>query len=317
MTDYIVEFENVSKYYKIKEKSRRFRSAIFPNYKEFLAVDNVNFKVKKNEIFGILGPNGAGKTTIIKMICGLTAPSSGRILINKKNIAKEYSKIQPMIGTMLGNWMIYNRMSGYANLRYYCKLYKIIDYKSRVNELLKLVDLYKWRNQLVETYSLGMKTKLALARALVHDPDVIILDEPTLGLDVRNSYFIREFLKKMNKTIIVTTHNMEVANDVCYRIILLNKGKIIKIDTPDKLKHEIFSNYIIEIETPDADDIIKLLEPFEFIEQLEKFDKNKLRIDFKYKENFDNIVKTISKKKILDFEKKIPSLEDVFLKITS
>ncbi|MFX0140085.1 MAG: ABC transporter ATP-binding protein [Candidatus Hodarchaeota archaeon] len=316
MSEPIIEVKNLTKYYKIKENRNFIRDFFFPVFKDFLAIKNLSFNIENNEIFGILGPNGAGKTTLIKLICGLLAPSSGSVKIDKKLVAKNLFEIQKMIGIMFGNTMIYNRMTGFANLRYYCRIYNIRNYKKRIRELLELVDLYAWRNQLVESYSLGMKSKLAISRALIHDPKILILDEPTLGLDVKNSIFIRNLLKKMEKTIIVTTHNMEVANDVCSRIALLNKGSIIKIDKPENLRTNIFDQIIVEIETPKIDSLKNLLKKEAFVEQLKIIDDFKLHVQLKHKKDFQNLLKITSEFEIWDLKKIIPTLEEVFLKVT-
>jgi len=316
MSEHIIRVEGLTKYYKIKKKINKIRDFLFPVYIDFLAIKDLNFKIKKGEIFGILGPNGAGKTTLIKIISGLLAPTSGSVYIDNKMVTKNFLEVQKKIGVMFGNTMIYRRMSGYANLRYYCRIYNIDNYKARVDELLKLVDLSDWRNQLVEKYSLGMKSKIALARALVHDPEILILDEPTLGLDVKNSLFIRELLKKIEKTIIITTHNLDVANDVCSRIALLNKGNIVKIDTPDNLKAEIFRSIIVEIATPGADDLKKLLENEDFVEKVKEIEKFKIQVNLKHGEDFKNLLKIASEFEIWDLKKMVPSLEQVFLKMT-
>ena len=316
MSEPIIEVKKLTKYYKIKEKKIIIRDFFFPVYRDFLALKNVSFKIREYEIFGILGPNGAGKTTLIKLICGLLAPTSGSVKIDKKFVAKNFFEIQKMIGIMFGNTMIYHRMTGFANLRYYCRIYNIPNYKKRIKELLELVDLYEWRNQLVESYSLGMKSKLALSRALIHDPKILILDEPTLGLDVRNSIFIRNLLKKMDKTIIITTHNMEVANDVCSRIALLNKGSILKIDNPENIRNDILYQIIVEIESPKIDSLKTLLKEEAFVEQLKRIDEFKLHVYLKHKKDFQNLLKITSEFEIWDLKKIIPTLEEVFLKLT-
>ncbi|MFX1449853.1 MAG: ATP-binding cassette domain-containing protein [Promethearchaeota archaeon] len=277
----------------------------------------MNFNVKEKEIFGILGPNGAGKTTTVKCLCGLLVPTSGTIYIENMDVIKNFFKIQTMTGTMFGNTMIYNRLTGYDNIKYYCRVYNIPNYKEKAKELLKLVELDKWQNQLVENYSLGMKSKLALARTLVHDPEILILDEPTLGLDPKNSLFIRQLLKEMGKTVIITTHNLEVANDVCSRIALLSKGKIIVIDTPENLKRRVFKNLIVEIKSTEIKELTELLKDLDYIDNLEQIDNNKLRIHLKFEENLQKVLPIIAKKKIQELKTVLPNLEEAFLKFTS
>ncbi len=316
MSNVFIDVRNITKYYKIKKDKGSIRNLILPVYQDFLAVKNVSFEVMRNEIFGILGPNGAGKTTIVKILCGLLEPTSGSIIIDNKDVSKNFFKIQSMTGTMFGNTMIYYRLTGYDNLKYYCKIYNILNYNERINELLDLVDLTNWKNQYVENYSLGMKSKLALARALIHDPEILILDEPTLGLDPENSRFIRILLKEMEKTIIITTHNMEVANDVCSRIALLKQGNIIAIDTPEKLRHSVLSSFIYQIETKDIAKLTNELNNLEFIEHIKQIAENRIEVQFHFEENLPTLMDVISKYKISEFKSITPSLEDAFLKFT-
>ncbi|MHA1381583.1 MAG: ABC transporter ATP-binding protein [Candidatus Helarchaeota archaeon] len=317
MSKALIEVKNLTKYYKIKVQKGIIRNFLIPAYENFSAIENINFKIKKNEIFGILGPNGAGKTTTVKLLCGLLYPTSGQIFIDNVDVVKYSYHIQTKVGTMFGNSMIYHRLTGYDNLKYYCKIYNILNYEERIKTLLDLVQLSKWKDQYVENYSLGMKSKLALARALVHDPDIIILDEPTLGLDVKNSLFIRKFLKGCGKTIIITTHNMEVANDVCSRVALLSKGNIITTDTPENLKVKVLSHFIIEVESPDVDEIIKRIREFDYLENFERIDKKLIKIHFKFQENLQIILDILSKFKITNLKTVVPNLEDAFLKFTS
>jgi len=317
MTEPLIEVNNLIKYYKIKVRRGKIRNLLLPAYKEFLALNNVSFEIKKDEIFGILGPNGAGKTTIVKLLCGLSYPTSGEIFIDKQDVVKNLYHIQTKVGTMFGNTMIYHRLTGYDNLKYYSRIYNILNYNERIEKLLRLVGLYKWKDQYVENYSLGMKSKLALARALIHDPEIIILDEPTLGLDVKNSLFIRKFLKNSGKTIIITTHNMEVANDICSRIALLSKGKIIAIDTPEKIKGKVLSNFIVEIESPEVEKIINLIENSSIIENFEQMNKKQIKIYFKFQENLQHILNILSNVKISSLKTITPSLEEAFLRLTS
>ncbi|MFX0138119.1 MAG: ATP-binding cassette domain-containing protein [Candidatus Hodarchaeota archaeon] len=316
MSKPFIEVKNLTKYYKMKVQKRAFRNLLFPTYEDFLAIKDISFDIKRNEIFGILGPNGAGKTTTIKCLCGLLAPTSGTIIIDNYDVVKYFFKIQTMAGTMFGNTMIYYRLTGYDNLKYYCRVYNIENFKERVDYLIKLVDLEKWKHQLVENYSLGMKSKLALARALVHDPEILLLDEPTLGLDPKNSLFIRQLLKKMEKTIIITTHNLEVANDVCSRIALLKDGEIITIDTPKKLRKSVFSSHILEVETPEEEKIINEVRGLDFIEEINQIEDYKIQIRYKFEENLNKILAIISKNKINSLKNIVPSLEDAFFKFT-
>jgi len=240
----MIKIENLTKIFKVKKKGHGiFGNLFFPKYKAFKAVDNVSFSIKEGEILGLLGPNGAGKTTIIKILSGLLQPTSGSALIKGKPAEKQQEKI----GLVLRSTMIYHRITGYDNLEYYAKLYGVKDIKSRINKLCKQLSIKSWLDEYVEHYSAGMKAKLALARALIPGPEILILDEPTLGLDIKTSDEIRKKLPTLNKTILLTTHYPEEAKTLSDRIIILKKGKIAKkIENPknNDIK-EVFLNEIV------------------------------------------------------------------------
>ena len=196
MDENIIETFDLSKIYHLKGHD-----------KKIVALKDVNIKVKKGEIYGLLGPNGAGKTTLIQILTTLMHPTSGYAIINGFNILKNPLAIKRRIGLMLGEEMIYNRLKGYDNLKFFCKIYNIPNYNERIKSISKEFDLYDWLDQYVEKYSAGMKVKLALCRALLIDPPILFLDEPTLGLDVNTTNYFIEKIKNLNKTIFLTSHN--------------------------------------------------------------------------------------------------------------
>ena len=202
----------------------------FPKKTSIRAVDNISLGIEENEIFGLLGPNGAGKTTLIKLFTGLLNPTSGSVKIFNHPIEKQKQNI----GLMLSYDMIYYRLTGYDNLKYFARIYGIKNYDEKINELARIMKLGKWLDTFVENYSLGMKSKLALARAMIHDPKILFLDEPTLGLDPAISIEIRNYIKKLNKTVFLTTHYVEEAMQICDRIGIMDQGQIIKINPPNK-----------------------------------------------------------------------------------
>ncbi len=221
----MIQIKNLTKIFKVKKRGHGIIGTLFlPRYASFKAVDNVSFDIEKGEIVGLLGPNGAGKTTIIKMLCGLLQPTSGSALINGRPAERQ----QKRIGLILGHTLIYHRMTGYDNLEYYAKLYGVKDINSKINRLCKELSIKKWLDEYVEHYSSGMKAKLALARALIHDPEILILDEPTLGLDVHISHEIRKKIPLLKKTVLLTTHYLEEAKALSDRIIILRKGRVKK-----------------------------------------------------------------------------------------
>jgi ABC-type multidrug transport system ATPase subunit len=221
----MIQINNLTKVFMVKKKGRGVFGNLFsPEYKSFKAVDDVSFTINKGETLGLLGPNGAGKTTIIKILSGLLQPTSGSALINGKLAEKQQEKI----GLVLGHTLIYNRMTGYDNLEYYARLYGVKNVDSKINRLCRQLSIKNWLDEYVENYSKGMKVKLTLARALIHDPEILILDEPTIGLDVRISEEIRKKLLALDRTVLLTTHSLDEAKMLSDKIVILNNGRISK-----------------------------------------------------------------------------------------
>ncbi len=212
---------------------------------DLTAVDNVTFKVNQGEIFGFLGPNGAGKTTTVRMLCCLIAKSSGNAWIGDYEIGQpeNSAKIRKMIGLVPDNVGLYESLTAYENLDYYGTLYRLTDSKRKESNeyFLKLLGLWEKRNVLAGSFSKGMKQKLAIARALIHNPELIFMDEPTANLDPESAKTVREFilgLKKEKKTIFLNTHNLDEAQRVCDRIGILNT-KLMAVGTPQELESSI------------------------------------------------------------------------------
>jgi len=216
-------------------------SNLSKDFGEVKAVDQVNFFVKPDEIFGFLGPNGAGKTTTIRMMTGVLRPTSGSIQIYGKEIWKNQIMIKQILGNVPEEANVYMDLTGFQNLNFIGELYSIPKEKrkERALNLLRQFELYERRDSLAKKYSKGMKQRLLLCMALMSNPKILFLDEPTSGLDVQSSIIIKNLIKEYNKngmTVFLTTHNMDVANEMCDRIAIINKGKIIKCDTPDNLR---------------------------------------------------------------------------------
>jgi len=222
--------------------------------KEVVAVDGISFDIHAGELFGLLGPNGAGKTTTIKMLTTLLIPSSGTATIMGLDVVKDAEKIRPRIGFIFGGERgLYWRLSGLDNLRYFATLYYVDANvaKKKIPELIELVGLKGREKEKVEGYSRGMRQRLHIARALLHDPEVLFLDEPTMGLDpvgAREMRMTIRDLQSAKKTILLTTHYMFEADALCERIAVINKGKIIALNTPEKLKHTVQDLSVVEIE---------------------------------------------------------------------
>lgn len=222
--------------------------------KEVVAVDGISFDVQQGELFGLLGPNGAGKTTTVKMLTTLLIPTSGRATILGHDVEKDPGPIRGRIGFIFGGERgLYWRLSGIDNLRYFASLYHVDPdvTKARIPYLLELVGLKDRGREKVEGYSRGMKQRLHIARTLLHDPEVLFLDEPTIGLDPIGARELRQVIRDLqseNKTILLTTHYMFEADALCERIAVINEGKIVAMDTPSALKKLVSNLSVIEFE---------------------------------------------------------------------
>ncbi len=223
---------------------------------DFTAVDDLTFHVEQGEVFGLLGPNGAGKTTTIRMLCCLISKTSGDAKIAGYEIANKADglKIRKMIGLVPDNVGLYDELSAYENLDTYGKLYECSskDRKENIAYYLKLLGLWDKRNQPVSDFSKGMKQKVAIARALIHQPKLLFLDEPTANLDPESAHVVRNVilqLKQEGKTIFLNTHNLDEAQRICDRIGIL-KTKLLAINTPEQMKRSIWgSKTVIQVET--------------------------------------------------------------------
>ena len=222
---------------------------------DLTAVDDLNFNVNEGEVFGFLGPNGAGKTTTVRMLCCLISKTSGNARISEYEIGnKEDSlKIRKMIGLVPDNVGLSEHLSAYDNLDFYGKIYDLTDVqrKESIQRFLEMLGLWEKRNVSVGTFSKGMKQKLAIARALIHDPQILFLDEPTANLDPEAAKTVRDFilgLKKQKKTIFLNTHNLDEAQRICDRIGILNT-KLLTVGTPEDLESKIRGKKtVIELE---------------------------------------------------------------------
>lgn len=234
----MITIQNLTKIFHYYEPRKSLRSWFFPKQKAIQALNNVNLEIKTAEIYGLLGPNGAGKTTLMKIVCGLLKPSSGSTFVNGQGVFAA----QREIGLMLGDSMVYALMTGRDNLEYTAHLYGVSDTGRRIQKLADFLEIGSWLDRYVSDYSLGMRIKLCLARALVHDPPILLLDEPTLGLDPHYSTFIRDRIRNLQKTIILTTHYMDEADYLSDRIGILHHGRLLTEGTPEDLKNQIGSS---------------------------------------------------------------------------
>ncbi len=214
---------------------------ISKSYGNIKAISEVTFNITKGGIFGLLGPNGAGKTTLINILSTLVKPDKGNVIIDKYDISEYPNKIKTLIGVVPQDVALYENLSAYENLMFWGSLYNISKplLKQRINNVLEAVGLYERRNYKINTYSGGMKRRINLASSILHNPKVLLLDEPTVGVDPQSRNRIFEVIKQLNNkgiTIVYTTHYMEEAERLCKTIAIIDKGKIAALGTLNKLK---------------------------------------------------------------------------------
>jgi ABC-2 type transport system ATP-binding protein len=217
-------------------------------YGKIKAVDGISFEIKQGEIFGLLGPNGAGKTTTVKILTTLTKPDAGKCFINGFDVIKEPHEIKKFIGVVPQENNLDRDLTVYENLFIYGKLHKVKDLKVKIKNLLEMMGLWERKDTLVSKLSGGMQRRLLLARALLSDPKVLFLDEPSIGLDPQIRRHLWEIIKKAKaegKTIFLTTHYIEEAEALCDRVGILSKGKLIALGAPSELKRSI-GNFTVE-----------------------------------------------------------------------
>lgn len=218
----------------IKNLSKKFN--------DFTAVKNIDLVIKSGEFIGILGPNGAGKTTTIKIITGLLKPTTGNVYINGSSMNRDNKKVKGIMGIVPQYSNLDKELTVYENLLFSAKLFRVENHKNKINELLDFVELSDFKDRMVANLSGGMARRLTIAKALINDPDIIIMDEPTVGIDLngrRKIWDILKYLKTKNKTLLLTTHYIEEAEYLCSRVCLIDKGAIIQDSTPTNLKEQL------------------------------------------------------------------------------
>ena len=226
-------------------------------YGKLVAVDGINLAVKKGEIFGLLGPNGAGKTTTISMLATMIDPTAGKASIAGFDVKERQDEVRSIIGMVFQDPTLDTELTAYENLDFHARLYSVPNAGARIREVMEVVELWDRRNDLVKNYSGGMKRRLEIARGLLHWPKVLFLDEPTLGLDPQTRRHIWSYIRKMNQehgvTILLTTHYMEEADELCDRVAIIDHGRIIAIETPEKLKSRLGeTSLLFEVSDPEA-----------------------------------------------------------------
>jgi len=305
--NYVIETFNLTKRYKMRGKAEKLT-----------ALNNVNLKVKEGEIFGLLGPNGAGKTTLVSILTALLQPSEGYAKVLGRNVLKEQYFIKKNVGLMLGSDMIYYRLTGYRNLKFFGKIYNINDYEKKIKDIVEILGLTSKLNQLVETYSSGMKVKLALARILLIDPKILFLDEPMLGLDPIIVKEIMNVLTNLKKTIFITSHQMNVVESMCSKIAFLKQGNVIKIDTKENFVKFLQKEIKIQIKIG-LDKIIELTDELSTLNYVSNIESNKDIVYFNIQDRncYPKIFGIFQKYPIKQIKELETSLEDIFIKLNA
>jgi ABC-type multidrug transport system ATPase subunit len=228
MTENAVEVEDLYFYYLTPQKKPLFPKLKLPlrkiGFEKSVALNHVNVKLRAGRTTALLGKNGSGKTTLIKLITGARFPQGGTV----KVFGELPNKVRSRIGLCLGNTLVYHRLSGRENLEYFGRLYNVQNIDERIHELTSMLSLEDHLDQMVETYSFGMKAKLALARSMIHSPDLLILDEPTLGIDFQLAQQIRQFVHGLKCTVLLTTHYMEEAEILADDLCIIDQGNILE-----------------------------------------------------------------------------------------
>lgn len=292
----------------------------------FTAVDGVNLHVDEGEVYGLLGPNGAGKSTMIRMLTTLTTPTGGSASVAGHDVAREAERVRSLVGFVSEKMIMYERLTVYENLRLFAKLYNVPsgEIGSRIDELLRVVDMSKWKDAQIGKFSTGMKQRINVIRALLSYPKVVFMDEPTLGLDPQSTVSIRAYIKRLNEkeglTIVLTTHIMSEADMLCGRIGLIDRGHIVAEGTPAGLKGTIAEKgrTVVEVElagpVPDA---VRRLKALPGVAAADLQD-DRLRVIVGHENGYEEVVEGCRRAglHLRNATVRLPSLEDVFLHYT-
>jgi len=292
----------------------------------FTAVDKMNLTVKEGEILGFLGPNGAGKTTTISMLTTLILPTAGDAKIAGYDLLKEGEKVRSVIGVVPQSFSLFPELTAEENLTYIGRLYGLSEklVKERSTAILKRVSLFDHRARIAGVFSGGMKQRLSIAASIMSSPKILFMDEPTTGLDPQSRIAIRELTKELNKsgmTVIYTTHDMEEAEKICDRIVIMDGGKIIGNGTSEELKHLLLKGYLLNVKIKTKGSVTDLAKEIKKIPNVTKveFEKDTINIIVSKKDDtFYKVSKLLHDKRALieDMQYKEPTLEEVFISLT-
>lgn len=318
----IIEVKNLNKKFKVKEKEKGLKGSIKsifkPKYKTINAVNNISFEVEQGEILAFIGPNGAGKSTTIKMLTGILYPTEGEIKVIGLEPSKQRKQLAYKIGTVFGQKeQLWTHLTPYDNLKFFGAIYDIPDkeIEERIAELIETFELEKFINTPVRNLSLGQRIRCEMVAALIHKPEILFLDEPTIGLDPVVKENIRKLIKKMNKeyntTIFLTSHDVGDIEKLCKRVIIINNGKIIMDDSMTNLKYQYLNKKIIEVKMKEKielkeEDGIKILK--------DKGNSFKIELDSK-KKSVTDVIKMLEADNIIDINISSIPLEEIITQI--
>ena len=289
------------------------------NFNGKTVLDGISFEVKEGEIFGYLGPNGAGKTTTMRIILGLLKPTSGNALVFGEDLGSN-DKLRRRVGILLENDGLYEGLSAYDNLDYYSQLYGISDREEKIKNLLDFVGLSDRKDDKVGTFSKGMKRKLGLARAIIHDPEVLFLDEPSSGLDPEAQRMVRDLILQLSKekrTIFLNSHDLDEVQKVCSKVAILHGGTIKAYDKVENLRNK-FSKPIFEITLIDTADVLNALDILHSLDYVSDCEEDGLRITVTLKEEKSSTIlnELVNNGISVEEAKRLAkSLEDIYLEI--
>jgi len=308
MNHKIIETFDLTKEYKLKGGGKLH------------ALNKINISINEGEIFGLLGPNGAGKTTLVSILSTLIQPTSGYATIYGLDIRKNVNvkKIKPKIGLMLGDEMVYFRMTGIDNLKFFTRIYRIKDSSRKIKEIATKLGISNKLEEYVSNYSRGQKLRLALCRVLLIEPEILFLDEPLLGLDPKTTRELIKIILGLNKTILLTSHQMFIVEELCERIAFLNKGNIIKIDSQENYI-KLLSEFIrIRFDIYDKDekvDLEKELKSLNYITHISN-KKNGFLISISDYKHYPELLTCLGKYPVRKIKEIEPTLDDVFIELS-
>jgi ABC-2 type transport system ATP-binding protein len=304
----MIKTEHLTKQFKSKKK-----------VSGITAVEDLDLEIPEGEVFGFLGPNGAGKTTTVRMLSSLIAPTSGRAFINSFEVGKQDQEIRQCVGILTETPGMYERLSAEKNLSIFARLYNVEDVKGQVEKYLRMLGLWERRFDEVGGFSKGMRQKLAIARAILHEPKIIFLDEPTSSLDPEAAKMVRDFIEELKtegKTIFLCTHNLEEADHLCQRIAIF-KTRLISVDSPENLRKQLFGRkVVIHLKTMDPK-WAALVGGLSFVQEVQSVD-NRLVIRLDNPEDQNPVILThlIEAGAEVQFVGELRhSLEDVYLQM--